>query len=466
MSGGSGRRFLALVFPMLPFERLRATRPDLFVGHADAPVALTETIGGVERLAMVDPAARRAGLAAGGTVAAARAAVPDLVMVAADPHADCDWLERVADGFTRYTSQVRLDPADGVTLDLSDSVEEEAALVADIEARMARRGMAVRHAGGGTPAVARALARFAGGPAPDEAGAVRRLPVAALELDAEETAALLAAGLRTIGEAAARPQAALTRQFGPAVARAVHGLTDSRAPLPPVPVMPARQVDRVLKQPMAEAKPLLTLVEAALASLVEDLAATGEGGCCWEAAWFTADGRRLTVQVATDEPVQAVAPIARRFASHWATLVDRLAAGGGCDLVRVQVVRSAPIGTGRLALEGGAAVRPERVARPRRSPRRSLRQPPVEQPQLGLSFADATATDVAPPETFPAPIRLFGPPRPSDLEDDDQPVRPVPVDPSRGRGGAMPGAWPVRPRGPVRGAGLPLRRAPPQIAGQ
>ena len=63
MSGGSARRFLALVFPMLPFERLRETRPHLFVDQADAPVALTETVGGTERLAMVDPAARRAGAA-------------------------------------------------------------------------------------------------------------------------------------------------------------------------------------------------------------------------------------------------------------------------------------------------------------------------------------------------------------------------------------------------------------------
>ncbi|WP_125994801.1 DNA polymerase Y family protein [Sphingomonas sp. S-NIH.Pt15_0812] len=459
MSGGSARRFLALVFPMLPFERLRETRPQLFVDQAAAPVALTETVGGTERLAMVDPAARRAGLAVGDLAAAARAAAPGLITVAADPHGDCDWLERLAGGFTRYTPQVRLDPADGLTLDLSGAPETDAALVADIEARMARRGMLVRHAAGGTPAVARALARFAGGPAPDEAGAVRRLPVAALELEAEETEALLAAGLRTVGDVATRPEAV---QFGRSVQEAVRGLTDRRAPLPPPPSLSGRQVERTPDQPIVQAKPVLAAVESALAQLVEALIADGEGGWCWEAGLFTRDGRRLAMRVDLPEPSQAVAPVLRAMAARWGTLGDQLAAAGGCDLVRVCVVRAAPIGTGRLALEGGAAVRPERAA----PVRRSSRKPPAAQPQLGLFCADAAAGVVAPVEPPAAPIPLFGPSRPSDPGDGEDAARPTPVHPSRGRGGAMACAWPVRLRGPVRGTGLPLRRAPPQIAGQ
>lgn len=459
MSGGSARRFLALVFPMLPFERLRETRPHLFTDQADAPVALTETIGGTERVSMVDPAARRAGLAVGDLAAAARAAAPGLITVVADPHGDCDWLERLADGFTRYTPQVRLDPADGLTLDLSGAPETDAALVADIEARMARRGMVVRHAAGGTPAVARALARFAGGPAPDEAGAVRRLPVAALELEAEETEALLAAGLRTVGDVATRPEAA---QFGRSVQEAVRGLTDRRAPLPPPPSPSGRQVERTPDQPIVQAKPVLAAVESALAQLVEALIADGEGGWCWETALFTRDGRRLAMRVDLPEPSQAVAPVLREMAARWGTLGDQLAAAGGCDLVRVGVVRAAPIGTGRLALEGGAAVRPERAA----PTRRSSRKPPAAQPQLGLFATDAAVDVVAPSEPPAAPIPLFGPSRPSDPGDGEEAARPTPVHPSRGRGGPMACAWPVRLRGPVRGTGLPLRRAPPQIAGQ
>lgn len=458
MSGGLERRFLALVFPMLPFARLRETQPHWFVDRADAPVALTEMIGGAERLALVDPAARRAGLAVGDGVAAARAAVPDLITVAADPHGDCDWLEHLAEGFARYTPQVRLDPADGLTLDLSGLAENDAALVADIEARMARRGMVLRHAWGGTPAVARALARFAGGPAPDEAGAVRRLPVAALELDAEETETLVAAGLRTVGDVATRPDAA---QFGRSVLEAVRVLTDRRMPLPPVPAPLARQVDQVLDRPIVEARPVLAAIESALARLVEALIADGEGGWCWETALFTGDGRCLTMQIESREPVQAVTPLLRGFVARWVTLADRVAAGGGCDLVRVRVVRAATMGTGRLALEGGAAVRPQRTA----PARRSSRKPLVDQPQLGLAFADEAEAIAIPSETSTAPIPLFGPSRPSDGRKDGEAGRPSLVAPSTGRGSPA-CAWPVRLRGPVRGPGLPLRRAPPQIAGQ
>lgn len=448
VSGAVARRFLALVFPMLPFERLRATRPTLF--GDDAPVALTQRIGGTERLAMVDPAAARAGLATGGTVAAARAVVPALIALPADPHGDCDWLERLAEGFARYTPQVRLDPADGLTLDLSGRPGDDATLVADLETRLARRGVIVRHAFGGTPAVARALARFAGGPAPDEAGAVRRLPVAALELEAEETEALVAAGLRTVGDAAARPQAALAAQFGRAVVEAVRVLTDPRAPLPPLPTPSARQVDRALDAPAMAAKTVLAEIAAALAPLVAEMTAAGEGGCDWEAALFTGDGQRLTLRVETPEPGQAAAPVLRGFARGWSTLAERLAAGGGCDLVRVRVLRAAAIGTGRLALEGGVAVRPDRAARLRRSAPAAA----VAPSQLGLAFADPVVdADRLPAETAPAervpeslgPVRAFDPPS---------------ADRSRRRGGALARARAVRP------TGLPLRRVPPQIAGQ
>lgn len=91
------RRYLALVFPWLPIERLRATRPHLFVG-GEAPVAFVETVGQAIRLTATDLAAARAGLEPGLTLADARARVPELEVFPADPHADMDWLERLADG--------------------------------------------------------------------------------------------------------------------------------------------------------------------------------------------------------------------------------------------------------------------------------------------------------------------------------------------------------------------------------
>ncbi|WP_446705204.1 hypothetical protein, partial [Aeromonas veronii] len=72
------RRYLALVFPWLPIERLRIGRPHLFVARDEAPIAFAESVGGAIRLAALDPAARAAGLSVGLTLADARARVPTL----------------------------------------------------------------------------------------------------------------------------------------------------------------------------------------------------------------------------------------------------------------------------------------------------------------------------------------------------------------------------------------------------
>ena len=115
------RRYLALVFPWLPIERLRATRPHLFVG-GEAPVAFVETVGQAIRLTATDLAAARAGLEPGLTLADARARVPELEVFPADPHADMDWLERLADGCTRYSPTVALLPPDALVIDIAGCV--------------------------------------------------------------------------------------------------------------------------------------------------------------------------------------------------------------------------------------------------------------------------------------------------------------------------------------------------------
>lgn len=151
-------------------DRLRATRPHLFVGRGEHPLALVETVGNAVRLAALDRSAMQAGLVAGLTLADARARVPELEVYDGDPHADLDWLERLADGCARYTPTVVVLPPDALLLDITGcthAFEGERPMAADVEARLARRGVLVRHAFGDTADVAHALARFAGAPAPD-----------------------------------------------------------------------------------------------------------------------------------------------------------------------------------------------------------------------------------------------------------------------------------------------------------
>ena len=200
------------------------------------------------RLAAVDRAAATAGLHPGLTLADARARVPELEVFPHDPHADLDWLEQLADACIRYSPSVAVDPPDGVTLDIAGCVhafDTERRLAADVEGRLARRGLLVRHAFGDTPAIARALARFGGAPAPDERGAVRRLPVAALGLDEEATATLARAGLKTLGDVMARPLATIAARFGAGAADAVRQLTgEVSTPIRPRLVVPSVFAER------------------------------------------------------------------------------------------------------------------------------------------------------------------------------------------------------------------------------
>src|SRR3546814_2372990 len=74
--------------------------------------------------------------------------------------ADQDWLERLLDGCIRYTPTVALDAPDGLTLDITGCAHlfgGEGSLIKDIELRMARLGMTLRHATALSPDAAQAL---------------------------------------------------------------------------------------------------------------------------------------------------------------------------------------------------------------------------------------------------------------------------------------------------------------------
>ena len=412
-------------------ERLRATRPHLFVGRDEAPVALTRSVGGGVRLAAVDRRAAAAGLAPGLTLADARARVPDLEAFAHDPHADCDWLERLADACLRYSPLVAAEPPDGVTIDIAGCVhafDTEGRLATDVEARFARRGLLVRHAFGDTAAIARALARFAGAPAPDEAGAVRRLPVAALELDEEATTALARAGLKTVGEVMARPLAGLAARFGEGAVAAVRALAGEGA-RPIVPRRPAAPivVERRFAEPIARSEDALAVLAELAAAAAARLAERHQGGRRWEARLFRSDGevQRLTVETGT--PTRDVALLGRLWRERVDALADPLDPGFGYDLVRLDVTLAERLDASQLRLEGGEAqAREGAVAElvdrlsTRLGPARVRRYAPRDRHLPEQAELTLPAARPAPPAAWPTPepgepplrpIYLFDPPQ-------------------------------------------------------
>jgi protein ImuB len=351
------RRWLALVFPWLSVERLRSTRPHLFVQEGEAPIALVETVGGAVRLAALDRTAVLAGLTAGLTLADARARVPDLEVFPADVHADLLWLERLADGCARYTPTVALYPPDALLLDITGcthAFEGERPLAADVEARLARRGVLVRHAFGDAPDVAHALARYAGAPAPDEKRAVRRLPVAALGLGSDASAALAQAGLKTVGDVMARPLSGIAARFGEAAATAVRRLSgDARAPVVARRVTTPVVVERRFAEPVARTEYALEVIADLVAEAAVVLDQRREGGRRWEARLFRADGQVQHLRVETGRPTRDVAALMRLFAERIDGLADPLDPGFGYDLIRLGVVLAERLDASQLQLEGG-----------------------------------------------------------------------------------------------------------------
>lgn len=423
------RRYLALVFPWLPVERLRSTRPHLFVGQYDAPLAFVERQGNAIRLVHCDIAATTLGLGPGLTLADARARVPQLEVFDHDPHADADWLETLADACRRYTPTIALLPPDALALDIAGcthAFEGERFLAADVERRFARRGVLLRHAFGDTPEIAHALARYAGAPAPDEKGAVRRLPVAALDLDEDATAALTVAGLKTVGDVMARPLSGIAARFGAGAATAVRRLSgEAHAPVAPRVAVAPVVVERRFAEPVSRTEHVLDVLTELVAEAATALERRAEGGRRWEARLFRADGHLYRLRVETGRPTRDPPLLLRLFRERIDALADPLDPGFGYDLIRLGVALAEPLDAHQLKLEGGRAQRPEvdtlvdrlstRLGRTR--VRRFAPHDTHMPEQAELTLPAAASTQAA---TWPAsepgepplrPIHLFDPPQ-------------------------------------------------------
>ena len=119
------RRYLAAWFPYLPADRVMRRKASGKPADApggpcpdELPLVIVEKVKGASRLAAISPQAKRAGLEAGLALADARARIPDLWVEEADPYADAELLERIAEDCDRFTPVIVTDAPDGVLLDI------------------------------------------------------------------------------------------------------------------------------------------------------------------------------------------------------------------------------------------------------------------------------------------------------------------------------------------------------------
>lgn len=401
--------------------------------HDGRPRAFVEKHRGALRLTAVDPVAAALGLEPGLPMADARARVPGLDLVDHDPHADQDWLERLADGCQRYTPTVAIDAPHGLILDTTGCdhlLGGEAALMADLAHRLARAGMTVRQAYAPTPEGARALARHAGGSAADEASAIRRLPVAALELEDEATQALRRAGLKTVGDVARCPLSGIAARFGePAVTAIRRILGEADSALAPRVVVPPLSVERRFAEPVAHVDTMLGVLEELAEEANERMREGDRGGRRFEALFFRTDGMVRRLAVETGRPSRDAPALMRLFRERIEALSDPIDPGFGFDLIRLDVPLAEPLGATQLRLEGGALAEAEVMAlverlstrlgraRIRRFAPRDTHIPEQAEFSLpALELAPPGLWSIAEPGEPPLrPLHLFDPPQPIEV---------------------------------------------------
>ncbi|BDI60993.1 DUF6504 family protein [Qipengyuania nanhaisediminis] len=336
---------------------------------------ITETAHG-PRIEAANRAGIEAGAQAGMMLADMRTLCPEVRTAPADPAGDLAFLEKLAVWAQRWGPWSALDPPDGVLVDITAAAHlfgGEAKLLADVEARFARRGLAVRAAIAPSAGAAWALAHF--GPPrailddrDDIMRALADLPVAALRLDQDVLTVLRRLGLKRLGELAGimegatdRSEAAardsLQRRFRNRKSPAANPLIRldqlcGRVPEPLLPIVPQHMplVQRRLMEPLRHRSLLDRVLDDLCADMTRELEARGEGARRLELGLWRVDGevivRRLELAAATRE----AAHIARLFAGK----LDDIEAGFGIETVRLRASWSEPLDAAQGDVEHAA----------------------------------------------------------------------------------------------------------------
>lgn len=299
------------------------------------------------QVSALNDAAAAQGLVPGMPLATARAMLPALEIIDADPVADAKTLNAIADWCDRFTPLVALDGQDGLFLDISGCAHlfgGEAAMLRTIGRSLSDQGFIVNVAIAGTPVTARAIAHtreqqiVASG---KEAAAVAPLPVSALGTDEKIVRGLQRAGLKTIGDVASRTPAEITARFGAAFTSLLQqalGLSD--APISPRKPAPDFMAERRFPEPVMTHETVTATLTSLAKVLVAAMERHGKGARLLEASFFRTDGAVRAIAVEAGQAITRADVVQRLFAEKLDALTDPLDPGFGFDLIRLSAVRT------------------------------------------------------------------------------------------------------------------------------
>lgn len=344
MFDGIQRRVVSLWFPRLASERVLRVRP------IDGPFALTLLQSNANRIYCLNAQAERQGLHRGMSFADARAFCPDLQSRPADQAGDRQFLQVLRRWATRYCPWVGFEGHDGLVLDITGSAHifgGEAAMLADMRARMARAGFSAQIGLADTRGAAWALAHYAEGVAEagDMLGALASLPVEALRLDEKTGIALQRLGMRKISDVAQASRAPLTRRFGPDLLMRL----DQALGAHPEQIMPEAEpphygVRLTLPEPIGLAGDVMAGTERLLAQLCEKLKVQEMGARMLCLTLRRVDQGQQQVELRLARPLhdpQRILPLFERG-------VGEVDAGYGIDQMRLEATQVAPLPSRQL----------------------------------------------------------------------------------------------------------------------
>ncbi|PCD78137.1 Y-family DNA polymerase [Pseudothioclava arenosa] len=332
MFTGTHRRIVSMWFPRLASDRVLRAHP------SEAPFVIAARTGSTELIYCLNPAAEQAGLHRGMRLADARSFCPDLISRPAEPARDTRLLRSLRRWAERFCPWVGFEGTDGLVLDITGSAHlwgDEAALLADMRARLERARIEVRLAAAGTRGTAWALAHFG-----DTEDGLLALPVAALRLAPETVTGLQRLGLRSIGDLTASPRAPLARRFGPdLLLRLDQALGAQPEPVTPEAEPPQFSVRLTLPEPIGLEADVMAATERLLAPLCAKLAAQDMGArrLCLTLRRVDQASQQVELRLAAAmrEPAR-ILPLFQRG-------VTEVDAGFGIDQIRLEATQVEPL---------------------------------------------------------------------------------------------------------------------------
>lgn len=385
------------------------------------------------RLIALNAPAFRLGLTRGQALAEARAIYPLLDAMEIDSGADARLLGEIADWADRYTPLVATDGADGLMLDITGSAHlfgGEAAMVADLLARLEAQGFAASATIADTPGAASAAARFTDLMVVEPGGAMavlKPLPLLALRLPYETVAMLERVGLKRIGQLIGAPRAPLAARFGASlIQRLDQALGLEEEAISPRRPMPELMAERRFAEPISLVSDIAASVASLTGSLAERLEERGIGGRQFELSLYRVDGVVSRTAIGTGRPLRSPRLIGDLFAEKFDLLGDELDAGFGFEMVRLSVLAVDDDRPAQIDLAGeadgdadlsrlidriGVRLGLDRIVRiaPREShvPERAAAMVPATHGANALAWPEAIEE-----EPIDRPLRLFARPEP------------------------------------------------------